>query len=413
MKLRFTITTLGLLLCASASQGAKAKKPDASESLRLAESAFYDYKPNEARSHISDARAAIKKLRKDNAGLSEQADELEQRVDRMASMMQRVEKITVIDSITVDRDDFFENYRLSRGAGGLYSTSTLPEGFDMADSTVVYVPENGRSMLWGSDSGLMESERFTDGTWDDPVNLGDHLNRGGRANYPFMMADGITLYYATQGEDALGGYDIYFSRRDDSGEFLTPQNVGMPYNSPYDDYLLAIDEVTGAGWWATDRNRIPGKVTIYLFIPSEMRINYPVDAPDLNARASLRDWRSTIGPDSDRESVMARIDAAEMAAADNSPDFILPLPDGRVYTHWDDFRSDRARRLMEQYVDALEEDAADRRMLEDLRAAYTPGKSRNAERIISLEKKTEASAAMLKGMVNKVIEAEIPDPKRR
>ncbi|MDE6509713.1 MAG: hypothetical protein K2K99_05900, partial [Muribaculaceae bacterium] len=67
------------------------------------------------------------------------------------------------------------------------------------------------------------------------------------------------------------------------------------------------------------------------------------------------------------------------------------------------------RMFMEQYVDALEEDAADRRILEDLRAKYRTGDQKTAERIISLEKKTESSAASLKAMINRVIQAELPD----
>lgn len=392
---------------------AAVKKLTAPEALNLAEAAFYDYDVEAARTNLSAARTAIKKLKKAAAEpLTAQAEEIEQRVDRLESMMQRVEKIEIIDSLTVDREDFFETYRLSRGAGGIYSPMTLPENCEAVDSTIVYVPENGSTMIWGGVDGLMSSERFTDGTWDTPFELGDHLNRGGVANYPFLMSDGITLYYATEGEDGLGGYDIYFSRKDDDGQFLTPQNIGMPYNSPYDDFLLAIDEVTGVGWWATDRNQIPGKVTIYVFVPSEMRVNYPVDDAELANRASLRNWRETLLPSTDVESIMKRLDAAEMAAADVSPDFVLPLPNGSVYTHWSDFKSGNARRLMEQYVDALEEDAADRRMLEDLRLKFRPGNKKSAEKIVSLEKKTEASVAVLKAMVNKVIEAELPANKR-
>ncbi|MDE5900564.1 MAG: hypothetical protein K2H33_04315 [Muribaculaceae bacterium] len=406
-----TLFSVAMLLCCGNSFAANAKKADASDLLQKAKDAFLNYNPAEARSAISEARAAIKRVRKkNNAAISALADSIEQQVDRMARMIQRVEKITVIDSIAVNRDDFFEYYRLSRDAGSILPPSTMPEEFGVADKTTVYIPENGRYMLWGSDSGIMSSERFTDGTWDTPQPAGQQLNCGGIANYPFMMADGVTLYYATKGEDSLGGYDIYFSRRDDSGKFLTPQNVGMPYNSPYDDYLLAIDEITGAGWWATDRNQIPDKVTVYVFIPSEMRINYPVDSPDLADRASLRNWRDTREDNSGRiADVMSRIENSETASADNTPDFELSLPDGRVYTRWSDFHSDKARMFMEQYVDALEEDAADRRILEDLRAKFRAGDHKTAERIISLEKKTESSGASLKAMINRVIQAELPD----
>ena len=47
----------------------------------------------------------MKRTRK--TALTEAADSLEERVDRLESMMQRVEQIVVIDSITVDKEAFF------------------------------------------------------------------------------------------------------------------------------------------------------------------------------------------------------------------------------------------------------------------------------------------------------------------
>ena len=85
----------------------------------------------------------------------------------------------------------------------------------------------------------------------------------------------------------------------------------MPYNSPYDDYLLAIDELTGVGWWATDRNRIPGKVTIYVFVPQELRRNVDPDNPDLISRARLTSIRDTWNPETDRAEIIERIIAVK------------------------------------------------------------------------------------------------------
>ena len=105
-----------------------------------------------------------------------------------------------------------------------------------------------------------------------------------------MMQDGMTIYYANNGTSSLGGYDIFISRKDDN-EYYKPQNIGMPYNSPYDDYMLAIDETTGVGWWATDRNQLGDSITIYKFIPQDMRINYDVDTIDLVKFARIQDYR--------------------------------------------------------------------------------------------------------------------------
>ena len=164
--------------------------------------------------------------------------------------------------------------------------------------TTVYVTESGDRMLWGSPDAagnvnIVESSHLADGSWESPHAVSDNLQLGSNANFPFLLSDGMTLYYASDGEGSLGGYDIYVTRND-GDRYLNPQNIGMPYNSPLDDYLLAIDDATGVGWWATDRNMIPDSLTIYLFVPQELRDNYPVDGtPDLVDRARITSVRAT------------------------------------------------------------------------------------------------------------------------
>lgn len=409
MKITRSVISLSVatgLILASAFEAEAAKKKrqpavNPAEMLEQATDAFLQYNPALAAEKIAKLRT-VKNLPDED-----EVDRLEARVDRMESMMQRVDAVEVIDSITVGRADFFAAYRLSPAAGYIVSTDELGEEFEAADSTTVYMSESEAVMIWGTDDGLVESHRLTDGTWEKSSPLGDALNAGGVANYPFLMPDGITLYYATEGDDSLGGYDIYVSRRNGE-EFPAPQNLGMPYNSPYDDFLLAIDEETGAGWWATDRNSPGGNITIYVFVPSETRVNVDVDDADLAARARLSSIALTRG-NTDRSALLGAISAIEPGAgvADNTPDFEFVLPDGKVYTRWDDFRSPQARRLMENYVDALADHESDVSALEQLRVRYSRGDKAVAGRIRQLEKKMLTAAGQLKSMSNRIIEAEI------
>lgn len=380
---------------------ASAATVNAATLLQQARDAFYSYQPEVAAARLAQIKGAAR---------TEEVEQLATQVGRMASMMERVERISVIDSIAVDRDEFFTAYKLSRAAGHLTSTDSMAgDGVAAADFTVVYSPENYAFEIWGTDKGLMQSNQFTDGSWEPATSLGDVLNCGGVANFPFMLSDGVTLYYATDGDDSLGGYDIYVSRRNGE-EYATPQNVGMPYNSPYDDYLLAIDEDAGVGWWATDRNQLPdGKITVYVFIPSDMRVNYPVDAVDLDERARIASYRHTMdNPNVDYAAVLRRLSETDNGAdAPTDNDFEFALPDGRVYRHWTDFRSERAREYMETYVDALADHEAARTELAELRLKYGRGDKSTRQRIITLEKQTEAAAGSLKRLSNQVVSAEM------
>ncbi len=54
---------------------------------------------------------------------------------------------------------------------------------------------------------LYSSSALYGDSWETPIPLGADLGEGGDANYPFLMPDGVTLYYANDGANSLGGLD--------------------------------------------------------------------------------------------------------------------------------------------------------------------------------------------------------------
>lgn len=379
---------------------ARRKTPSAAELMTQAREAFFAYNTELASEAISRLERLKKGYDADSLAM------LGEQVERMESMIQRVEDILVIDSLTVPRNEFLAAYRLSPAAGSLLPASVLDAEMPVADATAVYATEDGSLMIWGAENGLMEARRLTDGTRESPAFLGEDLNAGGVANYPFLMPDGVTLYYACDGDDSLGGLDLYISRR--SGEtFPAPQNLGMPYNSPFDDYMLAIDEETGAGWWASDRNQLDSLVTIYVFIPNETRINIDVNDPDLVARARLSNLPAQWEAQSDkRNAMLGKIAAIRPAAGnvDETPDFEFVFPSGQVYTRWSDFKSPAARRLMENYVDAVADFRAEEDSLAEMRAKY---RGKNATQILEAERRLRTAESKLRNMANEVIKTEM------
>lgn len=372
----------------------------------LAEIALREYRTTEAEEYMEEYRLALKKAKKQ---MSEEAEATEAAINRMSAAMERVEKIVVIDSISVDRDEFFRAYRLTAESGSLNSPDILPDGFEAGTPTIVYMPENKSSMTWAAPDSLesyrlVSASLLSDGSWDTPMPLDDSLGEGGDANFPFFLQDGMTLYFANDGENSLGGLDIYISRRDENG-FLQPQNIGMPYNSTYDDYMLAIDEVTGVGWWATDRNQIEDKVTIYKFIPAELRINCDPDDPDIRSRALMDNYRATWEPGADYSDLLAAIDEIDPEKKIKKDDFRFAMPGGRIYTHWSDFNSDHARSLMEQYLSAKQEFDDQKTELANLRRLYTTGDA-DATEILTLESQIERRRSELQRLANEVIRAE-------
>ena len=363
-----------------------------------------------ARALVEEYRKTLKRGRRVVA--EDESEPVSERIDLIDNALSRVEQIEVIDSLVVDAEDFFRHYRLSEESGSLNSTRVLPEGFEAADPTVVYEPESGREMIWAApdkDDGsfrLVSSSALYGGTWEQPTPLGADLSLGADANYPFLMPDGITLYYASDGgEEGLGGLDIYISRRGDDG-FLQPQNIGMPYNSPYDDYMLAIDELTGVGWWASDRNRIPGKVTIYIFVPQELRKNVDPDSPDLVARARLNSIAATWRPDSKRGELIDAIKAISNERGEAAHQFDIYIPGRGVLTRYKEFRHPEAEQAMHAYMVGVAKATDVERRLTALRSEYAKGDTSKADLITQLEGELETAQDNLVTLRNAVVTAE-------
>ena len=109
---------------------------------------------------------------------------------------------------------------------------------------------DGKTMLLGlerkdtkGDADIYVSFLQEDGRWSVPKNLGNTINTPGQEHDPFLAADGVTLYYSTDGCPGYGWKDIFVSRRlDDSWQnWSTPQNLGPLVNTPQDDeeFVLA------------------------------------------------------------------------------------------------------------------------------------------------------------------------------
>lgn len=375
--------------------------------MELARLAIRQYHLDKADELLEKYRKGLKKGRKTSPDESGEVQEL---LDKTRNLINRVEEIEVFDSINVPAEDFFKHYKLSPASGILLPPSILPREFAKADPTVVFLPESRGEMIWSAPDDclnyrLVHSLALYGNQWDTPEPLGDNLSTGGDCNYPFLMPDGITLYYAQDGEGSLGGYDIYVSRRD-GNDFLQPQNLGMPYNSPYNDYMLAIDENTGVGWWASDRLGIDGMVTIYMFKPNEVRRNINVDDPHLSDKAMLRDISLTWKPGTDYTDLKESLRNISGPGMQLKAQCRFVMPDGRIISRIEQLTDPDARRAMRQYIE-LENDfnqAAVR--LEELRARYAKGDTSVGPEILSQEKNQERDRVTLRQLANEVISYE-------
>ena len=284
---------------------------------------------------------------------------------RITNMREMTQQIVIIDSIVADKSQFLSHYVLSSETGKIMTASQI-SGIE-ADG-YVYLNEMGNKAYFGKadQNGVRQiytSDKLGD-RWGEPI-LMNGLSEGiDEADYPFMMNDGITFYFAAQGEESIGGYDIFFTRYDSrSGSFLKPENIGMPFNSEANDYMYAADEQSGIGYFVSDRRQPKDTVCVYIFILPETRRSYDptkFTEQQIHDFADITCIADTWGNGSERRAALERLKAvftnAKRPTTDKATEAntAIVINDRLTYTSAKDFRSPTAANHYRELLKARE-----------------------------------------------------------
>ena len=113
-----------------------------------------------------------------------------------------------------------------------------------ADGQKLYFTSNRPGGLGELD--IYVSTLDSKGNWGKAVNLGPEINTEFHEDSPFIHADGVTLFFSSDGHPSMGSNDIFKSVLTD-GKWSKPENLGYPINSiDYDGFfILSADKKTG------------------------------------------------------------------------------------------------------------------------------------------------------------------------
>ena len=281
---------------------------------------------------------------------TEQAEAELSELLKKTRMFKSVEKVAVIDSFVVSKNKFLDAYKIS-------STSGKIQWNDGRNGTVYENEMGNKRLLSEEKDSLMQlytQEKLLDG-WGEKIAV-ESLNDSCNVNFPFLMGDGTTLYYASDGEGTLGGYDIFVTRYDsEDNTYLRPSNIGMPFNSTANDYLYAVDEFNNLGWFVTDRNQPTDTVCVYVFVPNESKETYNYEATDpqvIMDAATLRSIQTTWTDEEQVRDARQRLAALKYGKEKEvkKTDFQFIVDDSATYTVWEDFRSKEAQNMYRQLV---------------------------------------------------------------
>lgn len=370
---------------------AQTTAPKASHSLEEVRSLYRAYQ-------LDEALEAVERL----AATAEEgspAQLLQAQVQRARQMASRADKLELIDSSIVAKSALLE-------ALGVYEPGLRPLQRGLPGDSLIqgfsYRDELERNWLIPSGLGI-EWRSKVGGEWEVQPLSSEALKQEQPLVSPVLLEDGTTLLFARQSTSGLGGYDLYLSRlREGGASFYEPTLLGMPYNSPYNDYLLSWHEAEGWGTLVSDRFCAPDSVHIYRFTTkpsflSGKRSDSEGDERFDRTRSSLSGLALTGGKQAQR---------SEGSSSGSKRELHFILQGTKVYRRWADFQNPEA---LKRYKEALEGEAtlqAGKRRLEALRHEWASAtdveRQQLASQILQLETQLRTAATELEALYHEV-----------
>lgn len=337
---------------------------------------------------------------------TEEAEMLLEKSKANFRMLKGVEEVCFIDSFVVDKENFLEAYKISPESGKLFMYDAYFPDSDKEGGTV-YETELGNKLYYSelqpdSTLSILSRNKLLD-NWSNGSLLPGTINEAMNADYPYVLTDGVTIYYASDGPESMGGYDIFVTRfNTNTNSYLTPENVGMPFNSPYNDYMYVIDDFNNLGWFASDRYQPDGKVCVYVFIPNTSKQVYNYEGMEAQKMIQLAQLHSIKDTWTDMEVVQTARERLEKAASERplttkKYDFMFIIDDNTNYYHLDDFRSPQAKALYGKYSQLEKGYKQQTDKLKEMRSEYASAgrdeKSRMSPAILDLEHRVRQMSA--------------------
>lgn len=169
-----------------------------------------------------------------------------------------------------------EFFREGEDENDLNSLMFLPEKAERGSYVYFATYENNGK----NGSQIYQAKKGNTGKWIDikPV---QEINTELDEILPYYDPVGKDLYFASNGLEGVGGFDLYRSHFDEERkEWSDPLNLGFPINSAFDDYLLLPGQDLGLVMFFTGRNGSDTSTTVYRVHFSEPKISLASASPE-------------------------------------------------------------------------------------------------------------------------------------
>ncbi len=181
--------------------------------------------------------------------------------------------VVIQKSEEVSRSNFYSNYYFEKAPGKIVGAAEqflTPIDREKQKEPVMYMGNDKQKIFFASYGNSEETgkdiyliRKSADNTWSEPQNVGSTINSSSDEDFAFLDRDGRTMYFSSKGHNSIGGYDIFKSVYNyNTRQWSNPENLGIPINTPGDDYLFVIDEDGKTATYATTAESAPKNISI-------------------------------------------------------------------------------------------------------------------------------------------------------
>ena len=187
----------------------------------------------------------------------------------------------------VDEDGRLFQFRTDKGGDLFFSEPTdsrngwsSPQEFDSKISSThlsshFFINEHEDRIIFAKNVGTKKEENldlfqsFKDpetGDWSRPAPFASNINSEYNEDSPYLSPDETKLYFASDGHETMGGYDIFVSNLDlETLTWSEPENLGFPINSPDDELHFKMNPDQVSGYFTSNRLNTLGDYDIFFF----------------------------------------------------------------------------------------------------------------------------------------------------
>ena len=182
-------------------------------------------------------------------------------------------------------------------------------------------------------------------------NLGPQINTPGDEMFPYSRGDSL-LYFASDGHPGFGGLDLFKATLDQSGQRWSVENMGLPMNSPGDDFGITFGEGE-RGFFSSNRGDGRGYDHIYSFELPDLKITISGWVVDKDDEPIPKAVIRIVGNDGSNQKEVARDDGSFSFNLERGVKYVMLAGAEGYLNVKQEFESDEAEEDAEYGVDFI------------------------------------------------------------